>query len=62
MVERPLRLWDDIKFDIKHFSDVECLAMVEYKAWVKGMNVFCKPFTTGKIFCFENTQAAQARA
>src|SRR3974390_3143755 len=42
-------LWDDIKFDLKHFSDIERLAMVGDKRWEKGMSVFCKPFTTAKI-------------
>ena len=39
-------LWDDIKFDVKHFSDVERLAMVGDKQWEEGMSVFCRPFTT----------------
>jgi hypothetical protein len=38
-------LWDDIKFDVKHFSDSDCLAMVGDKGW-EGMAGFCRPFTT----------------
>ena len=45
-------LWEDIKFDVKHFSDIERLAMIGDKAWEKGMSVFCKPFTTAKIRFF----------
>src|SRR5579863_8238691 len=41
-------LWQDIKFDVKHFTDIERLAMVGDKKWEKGMSVFCKPFTTAK--------------
>jgi hypothetical protein len=55
-------LWDDIKFDLKHFSDVERLAMVGDKKWEKGMSVFCKPFTTAKICYFDRAAIADARA
>jgi hypothetical protein len=39
-------MWDDIKFDLKHFSDIERLAMVGDKKWEQGMAAFCRPFTT----------------
>jgi hypothetical protein len=55
-------LWDDIKLDLKHFSDIERLAMVGDKKWEKGMSVFCKPFTTAKIRYFDTAQAAEAHA
>ena len=55
-------LWDDIKFDLKHFSDIERLAMVGDKQWEKGMSVFCKPFTTAKIRYFDHAAIAEARA
>jgi SpoIIAA-like len=55
-------LWDDIKFDMKHFADIERLAMVGEKKWEKGMSVFCKPFTTAKIRYFDRAQIAEARA
>ena len=55
-------LWDDIKFDLKHFSDIERLAMVGDKQWEKGMSVFCKPFTTAKIRYFDRAAIAEARA
>lgn len=45
-------LWEDIKFDMKHFSDIERLALVGDKKWEKGMATFCKPFTTAKIRFF----------
>ena len=54
-------LWEDIKFDVKHFKDIERLAMVGEKAWEHGMAVFCKPFTTAKIRYFDRAQAAEAR-
>ena len=55
-------LWDDIKFNLKHFSDIERLAMVGDKKWEKGMSVFCKPFTTAKIRYFASGSIAEARA
>ena len=53
-------LWEDIKFDAKHFSDIERLAFVGDKAWEKGMSLFCKPFTTAKIRYFEPAQRQEA--
>jgi hypothetical protein len=38
-------LWEDIKFDMKHFTDIERLAMVGETTWQHGMATFCKPFT-----------------
>ncbi len=55
-------LWDDIKFDVKHFNDIERLAMVGEKKWQEWMATFCKPFTTAKIKYFEQTQGEAARA
>jgi hypothetical protein len=55
-------LWDDIKFNLKHFSDIERLAMVGDKKWEKGMSVFCKPFTTAKIRYFDRSAITEARA
>ena len=55
-------LWDDIKFDLKHFSDIERLALVGDKRWEKGMSVFCKPFTTAKIRYFDRAAFSEARA
>jgi hypothetical protein len=55
-------LWDDVKFDVKHFSDIERLAMVGDKKWEKGMSVFCRPFTTAKVRYFDTTELNQARA
>lgn len=55
-------LWDDLKFDLKHFADIERLAMVGERKWEKGMSVFCKPFTTAKIRYFDRAALAEARA
>lgn len=55
-------LWEDFKFDLKHFRDVERVAMVGDKKWEKGMSVFCKPFTTAKIRYFDLADQAEAHA
>ncbi len=54
-------VWDDIKFDVRHFSDIERLAMVGDRQWEKSMSVFCRPFTTAKIRYFDVAQANEAR-
>lgn len=54
-------LWEDIKFDVKHFKDIERLAMVGEKAWEHGMAAFCKPFTTAKVRYFDRSQVVEAQ-
>jgi hypothetical protein len=54
-------LWEDIKFDIRHFADIERLAMVGDKKWQHGMATFCKPFTKATIRYFHHAEATQAR-
>ena len=55
-------LWDDVRFDLKHFSDIERLAMVGDKQWEKGMSVFCRPFTTATLRYFDRAAIEDARA
>ena len=55
-------LWDDIKFDLKHFGDIERLAMVGDKKWEKWMSAFCRPFTTAVIRYFDHNAISAARA
>lgn len=55
-------LWQDVKFDLKHFADIERLALVGDKAWEKGMAVFCRPFTAAKVRYFTREQFDQAKA
>ncbi|NLF31423.1 MAG: STAS/SEC14 domain-containing protein [Planctomycetes bacterium] len=54
-------LWDDIKFDARHFRDIERLAFVGDKRWEKGMATFCKPFTRAKIRYFDHESVDEAR-
>jgi SpoIIAA-like len=54
-------LWQDIKFDAKHFKDIERVAMVGETKWQHGMAVFCKPFTTAKICYCDRPAIDRAR-
>ena len=54
-------LWEDIKFDMNHFADIQRLAMVGDKKWEHGMATFCKPFTKATIRYFDHADAAEAR-
>jgi hypothetical protein len=53
-------LWEDIKFDLRHFSHIERLALVGDRKWEAGMAVFCKPFTTTTIRFFPEEKAEEA--
>ena len=64
-------LWEDVKFEAKHFHHIERLAMVGDRAWERGMAAFCMPFTTadkparadvGAAESFENIVAANNAA
>lgn len=54
-------LWEDVKFDLKHWKDIERLAIVGESKWEKGMAVFCKPFTKAKVKYFDHAQLDAAR-
>jgi hypothetical protein len=54
-------LWQDIKFDARHFSDIERIAMVGETKWQHGMSIFCKPFTAAKLRYYDRTASDEAR-
>ncbi|MDR3455935.1 MAG: STAS/SEC14 domain-containing protein [Verrucomicrobiae bacterium] len=54
-------LWEGIKFDVKHFADVERIAMIGETRWEKGMATFAKPFTKATIRYFDHAKTAEAR-
>ncbi len=53
-------LWEDIKFDARHYSDIERLAIVGEKKWEHWMAIFCRPFTTATIRYFDRSQVQDA--
>jgi hypothetical protein len=54
-------LWEDIKFDLKHFGDIERLALVGDRKWEAGMAAFCKPFTRATVRYFDEAQYNEAQ-
>ncbi|MBI1246938.1 STAS/SEC14 domain-containing protein [bacterium] len=54
-------LWDDIKFDAKHWADIKRLAIVGESKWEAGMAVFCKPFTSASVKYFDHTKLEEAK-
>ena len=44
--------WEDTKFGVKHFKDIERLAIVGENKWEKGMALIAKPFTMAKVHYF----------
>ena len=52
--------WEDTKFGIRHFNDIERLAIVGDKAWEKGMTYFCKVFMTAKVQYFDVSERDKA--
>jgi hypothetical protein len=55
-------LWEDIKFDWRHCSDIERLALVGESRWEQGMAAFCRPFTTATVRYFDESRADEASA
>lgn len=54
--------WEDAKFGLKHFSDIERIAIVGEKTWEKGMTLFSKPFIKAEIRYFDVSDLADAKA
>jgi hypothetical protein len=54
-------VWQDIKFDMAHFRDIERLALVGESKWEAGMATFCKPFTSAKVRYFDTADSAAAQ-
>ncbi len=53
--------WEDTKFGLRHFSDIERIALIGDTAWEKGMALLCKPFTMAKVKYFDSNQMAAAK-
>ena len=58
----PGALWEDLKFDFRHFAHLDRLAMVGDRRWERAMSIVCKPFTTAKIRYFDRKDIDEARA
>jgi len=54
-------LWEGIKFDFRHFADIERIVMVGDRKWQHGMATFCKPFASAKIKYCDHNREPEAR-
>ena len=55
-------LWEDIKWNNRHFNHIERMAFVGEKTWHTWMTVFCKPFTAAQVRYFTSGKLDGARA
>jgi len=56
----PVAFWDEVKFDLKHLSEIERLAIVGNKQWEKFLGVFGRPFTAAEIRYFDESALPSA--
>src|SRR2546429_9869335 len=54
-------LWEDIKFDVRHFKDLERVAFVGDRKWEEGMSKLCRAFTTAELRFFDESHLEAAR-
>jgi len=53
--------WEDTKFGLRHYADIERIAIVGDRAWEKGMALLCRPFTAAKVQYFDVAEMAAAK-
>jgi SpoIIAA-like len=59
----PPAFWEDIKFAVKHFDDIDKIAVIGGgNPWERGMTSFFKPFTRAKVRFFTAREKQKARA
>ncbi len=49
------------QFAAKYFDKIDKIAIVGEQAWIKGIAIFCKPFSQAKIRYFRPFELDQAR-
>lgn len=58
----PPAFWEDIKFAVKHFDDIEKIAVIgSGNPWERGMTTFFKPFTRARVRFFSAREKQAAR-
>src|ERR1700761_1886505 len=55
-------LWEEIKWEAKHFHHIERIALVGEERWQKRMAAICNSFTTGSVRYFPFSQIEVAYA
>lgn len=54
-------MWEDTKFGLAHFSDIEKIAIAGEKNWEQLMVMFLKPFTAAHVKYFQMDQHQEAK-
>ena len=52
--------WDDFRFGLRHYKDIDRIAMVGDRKWEKWMATLCKPFTKAKVRYFDASEVNAA--
>ena len=55
-------MWEDLKFDVKHFRDIDRLAIVGENKWQEWISKFSSAFTGAAMKYFSHDQADEAEA
>jgi hypothetical protein len=45
-------MWEEIKWEAKHFNHVDKIAIVGHAGWHRYMALLCNPFTTARVRYF----------
>jgi hypothetical protein len=53
-------VWDELKFGVRHYRDIERIAMVGDKKWEKTMSDLFKPFTKADVRYFDKSRTNAA--
>jgi len=57
----PAALWEDLKFDARHFNDVGRIAIVSGDSTKSWLATVSKPFTAAEVRFFEGHELNDAR-
>lgn len=58
----PASFWQELKFDVKHFNDIDKIAVVGDKAWENLLAKTNKLLTSGEVKYFEPAKRNEAMA
>jgi hypothetical protein len=58
----PSALWEDLKWNAKHFKDIERMAIVGDRSWHHWMTRACLRFANAEVRYFETSELQQARS
>jgi len=58
----PRALWDDLKFDLRHFRHFERIAIVGERKWQEWLADISRPFTDAEVRFFTHEELDAARS